>query len=394
MNAIERTLDELSLTSADLLYEKALAMRTGDGVRVNFRAAHRFFLLAALMGHPAARFQLGQMNWRGEGRPKDPVHAAMWMKLASGRPDPRAARHLEMVSADLSRAQLNQAFRLAAQFSHVEQAFRAAHSGGDADGMVKVGEALAQARGVDRDPEMASEWYRRALAARHPRAQTLLGLAYLAGDGVEKHQGEGERLLKLAADQGYADAQFELARRCLAQPSRRTEAIRLLELSGAHGHVHAQRLLGEMCKAGEIVAADAARAPAGRRDLAPHLIRAVEWFGKAAAQDDPDAQFEFAQLHAQGLGTRQDFEKAAQWYLRAAEQGHAKAAFNLGFLFAHGQGVEQDYAKAYQWYRVSERSGHESAKQSAALVGKRLADDERELADWRADSFLNGLALN
>lgn len=394
MNAIERTLDELSLTSADLLFEKALAMRTGDGVRVNFRAAHRFFLLAALMGHFAARFQLGQMNWRGEGRPKDPVHAAMWMKLAGVRPDPRAARQLEMISADLSRAQLNEAFRLAAGFPYVEQAFRAALHGGNADGMVQVGECLARARSVDRDPEMASEWYRRALVVRHPRAQTLLGLAYLAGDGVEKHEGEGERLLKLAAGQGYADAQFELARRFLAQPSRRTEAIRLLELAGAHGHGRAQRLLGDMYKSGEIALPDAARMPAGRRDLAPHLVRALEWFGKAAAQDDPEAQFELGQMHAQGLGTRQDFEKAAHWYLRAAEQGHAKAAFNLGFLHAHGQGVEQDYGKAYQWYRISERSGHESAGQSAVLVGRRLAADERELADWRADSFLNGLALN
>jgi len=98
-------------------------------------------------------------------------------------------------------------------------------------------------------------------------------------------------------------------------------------------------------------------------------------------------------MHAQGLGTVQDFERAAECYQQAAEKGHAKAAFNLGFLFAHGQGVEQDDVRAYQWYRISELSGYKLAKSSAALYLKRLNVKEKEMAEWCAESFLTQISL-
>ena len=48
MKAIEKTLADLPITNADALYERAYALRMGDGVRINLRAAHRLFMLAAL----------------------------------------------------------------------------------------------------------------------------------------------------------------------------------------------------------------------------------------------------------------------------------------------------------------------------------------------------------
>lgn len=387
MNAIERTLDELARTSADTLYDRALAMRQGDGVRVNFRAAHRFFLLASLMGRPAARYQLAQMNLRGEGRPKDTLRAAMWMHLALGRDDPRTARSLKQMIDEMSRAEQKRVFRQAEEFVKAEQEFRRALEGRDPAAMVAIGERLAEGRGVDRDPEMASEWYRRALVFRYAPAQTRLGLAYLKGDGVECHLEEGRRLLRLAAAQDHADAQYHLGESLRQQLSGRAEGVKMLEQAAARGHALAQFRLGELYKEGEILPAGAA---GGRRETAPHLVRARECFEQAAAQGLVDAQFELGQMHAQGQGTKQDFERAAACYLDAANQGHAKAQFNLGFLYAHGQGVEQDYGRAYQWYRISELSGYGLASQSAALALKKLSEEDKEMADWRVDSFVAG----
>ena len=79
MKAIEKTLDDLPNIDADTLYEHAYSLRMGEGVRVNFRAAHRLFMLAALMGKRAAFYQLGLMNMRGEGRPVDRLRAGMWL---------------------------------------------------------------------------------------------------------------------------------------------------------------------------------------------------------------------------------------------------------------------------------------------------------------------------
>ncbi|MFM2107576.1 MAG: hypothetical protein RLZZ513_644, partial [Pseudomonadota bacterium] len=211
MKAIEKTLADLPNTNADALYERAYALRMGDGVRVNLRAAHRLFMLAALKGKRAAFYQLGLMNMRGEGRPVNRLHAAMWLKLGVGRDEPRAARNLEMVATELTRAQVKEAFALAAEFPRAARSFKAAVLENEADALVALGEAFAKGTGVDVDPEMASEWYRRAVVLQHPRAQMLLGLAYLAGSGVKQNATEGMRLLGVAAAQGYADAEYELA---------------------------------------------------------------------------------------------------------------------------------------------------------------------------------------
>jgi hypothetical protein len=392
MKAIEKTLDDLPNIDADTLYERAYALRMGDGVRVNFRAAHRLFMLAALMGERAAFYQLGLMNMRGEGRPINRLRAAMWLKLGVGRDEPRAARNLEMVASELTRAQVKEALALAEKFPHTARAFKAALSGDDADALVAVGEAFAKGLGVDIDPEMASEWYRRALAFRHPRAQMLLGLAYLAGDGVKRQTDEGLRLLNMAAEQGYADAEYELAEILFQRATTHTQAIALFEAAANHGQVRAQFRLGQLCKAGE-VGRSGPRTSTAHRDTVPHLKMACDWFCKAAEQGDVEALFEQGQMHAQGLGTKQDFESAAEYYQQAAEKGHAKAAFNLGFLFAHGQGVEQDDVRAYQWYRISELSGYALGKSSAALYVNRLNETEKELAEWRAESFLTQISL-
>ena len=392
MKAIEKTLDELPGTTADTLYERAYALRMGDGVRINFRAAHRLFMLAALMGKRAAFYQLGLMNMRGEGRPVDRLHAAMWLKLGSGRDEPRAARNFAMVASELTRAEVKQALSMATAFADNARAFKAALRGNDADALVALGEAIAKGHGIDADPEMASEWYRRGLAFRHPRAQMLLGLAYLSGKGVKRQPEEGMRLLNMAAEQGYADAEYQLAEVLFANAPTRSQAVALFEAAAHHGQLRAQFRLGQLCKAGEIGRARA-RSSTAHRDTVPHLKMAFEWFSKAAAQGDVESLFEQGQMYAQGMGTVQDFERAAECYQQAAEQGHAKAAFNLGFLFAHGQGVEQDDVRAYQWYRISDRCGYALAKSSAALSLKRLNQNQKELAEWRAESFLTQITL-
>ncbi len=388
MRAIERTLHELSQSDPDSLYERAQEMRAATTARNFHRAARRFYMLAALLGHADAKYQLGIMNLRGEGRPVDRVRSAMWLKLASGGGDLRSARNLQMVASEMRRADVDRAFALASAFPDAEKALRAAVFANEAEAMVRMGEYVAQGRGVERDPEMASEWYRRAVPAGHARGQLRLGLACLNGTGVARDAAEARRLLELAAAQGQPDAQFALAE--LLQGQAGVSAVRsLYEKAAAQGNPGAQRRLGELYKDGEIAVPDAGRVPAGRRDMAPHLMLAFDWFSKAAQQGESAAQCELGQMYAQGMGTKQDFAKAAHWYRESAAQGYAKAQFNLGCLHAHGQGVIQDDAQAYQWYRLSELGGYAPAKQSAALAARKLGEAAKELADWRIDSAVN-----
>jgi TPR repeat protein len=55
----------------------------------------------------------------------------------------------------------------------VEWWTRAAEAG-DAEAQLRLGDAYATGRGVERDIEAARMWYERALERRHPRARAAL----------------------------------------------------------------------------------------------------------------------------------------------------------------------------------------------------------------------------
>ena len=66
-----------------------------------------------------------------------------------------------------------------------------------------------------RNDSLSRFWYGQAAAGDNPshEAEYRLALIYLQGRGVRKSEGEGLRLLKLAADGGHAEARKELKKR-------------------------------------------------------------------------------------------------------------------------------------------------------------------------------------
>ncbi len=348
--------------------------------------AHRLLTFSALLGNASAKYQLGVMNLRGEGRPKDKLRALMWFKLAVSREEPRAAGNLTMVAESLTPAEIRQGHKMAREFQRAESAFMRARMLQNDDAVVDMAELLMQGTGVDADPELAVAWLQRGIALRHPGAQWLVGLAHAHGRGVPLNREEGMRLLLQAAESGHPGAQYDLAELLLKQggAGNHARAVHWMTAAAQRSHVPAMYRLGMLYREGQ-VSAPAGGPSASRK--APHLLSALAWLGRAAERGHPDAQFELGQMHAQGLGKAQDFEQALHWYLLAAARGHAKAQFNLGFLHSHGQGVDQDYAKAYEWYAISEANGYAVAKQNCDFIAKKLTPEELELAQWRAESF-------
>ena len=385
MLSLQALLDQLPEADAQHWHDEGVNCRMAlNGKPERFTRAHRLLTVSALLGKSSAKYQLGVMNLRGEGRPKDKLRALMWFKLAIARDEPRAAGNLAMVAEDMTQAEIKRGYLMAQAFEPAQSVFLRARSQQSDDAVVDMAERLMQGTGVDPDPEWAVAWLRRGSVLRHPGAQWLVGLAQATGRGMPRNVAEGMRLLQQAADHGHPGAQFDLAELLLKQPgaSQHARAVKYLSSSAQHDYLPAMFRLGMLYRAGE---AGADGRVASRR--APHLATALVWLGRAAERGHVDAQYELGQMYAQGLGTTQDFEQALHWYLLAATQGHAKAQFNLGFLHAHGQGVEQDYVKAYEWYAISDASGYALAKQNLDYIGKKPTPEELELAQWRADSF-------
>jgi uncharacterized protein len=129
-----------------------------------------------------------------------------------------------------------------------------------------------------------------------PKAQNELGVMYYTGEAVSTTD-TGEVLdndpelaagwFFRSAEQGYADAQFNL---------------------------------GLMYANGEGVEVD--------------TLKAVELFKQAAEQGNVDAQNNLAAMYYTGEGIDRDVEKAIAWFEKAAEQGNVEAQANLDAIRA------------------------------------------------------------
>ena len=116
-------------------------------------------------------------------------------------------------------------------------------------------------------------------------AQLNLGAAYDHGKGVERDLEQALYWYQQAAEQGLAEAQFNLA------------------------HLLAESEISE--------------------------VAAAEWMAKAAAQGMLDAQFLMGVIYAEGLGVAQDPQRAREWLQRAIDAGHDDA---LDYLENHMPG--------------------------------------------------------
>ncbi len=84
---------------------------------------------------------------------------------------------------------------------------------------------------------------------------------------------------------------------------------------------------------------------------------AAKWYGKAAEQGNPMAQFSLGHMYENGQGVPQNDEDAVYWYKKSAEQGYIDAQFNLALMYESGNGVQQNCKEAAKWYRKAAKCG-------------------------------------
>jgi len=93
------------------------------------------------------------------------------------------------------------------------------------------------------------------------------------------------------------------------------------------------------------------------------LAEAFKWYEQAANQGQADAQYRLGKACAFGLHVPQDYQQALTWYQKAAEQGQVEAQYALGMSYAYGIEVDEDLKAAAQWYKKAADQGHEKAKE-------------------------------
>ncbi len=206
-----------------------------------------------------------------------------------------------------------------------------------------------------------------------PAAQNGLGNCYLGGKGVEKNLNKAADWYTYAAEQGNANAQYNLGLFFYLKTAENDdEFIKWFTKAANQGHAKAQYSLGVCYEYGYGVRIDLAKATelytlAAERGVKraqcnlgvcyiygngveKSITKAVEWFKKAATQGDTKAQCNLGICYKNGYGVIKDLNKALEWLSKAAEQDDSCALNKLGYCYEFGIGVQPDLSKAKKLY--------------------------------------------
>jgi localization factor PodJL len=157
--------------------------------------------------------------------------------------------------------------------------------------------------------------------------------------------------LEAGAQRGDGKAQYLLSKR-YAQGSgvarNPAKALEWLRKSAQSGFPPAQYHLGTMSeRGGDGVTRDP--------------VQARVWYEKAALNGNRKAMHNLAVLHAEGVGTPQNFQEAAKWFQRGAEYGLTDSQYNLGILYERGMGIAANRTEAAKWFAIAAAQGDADA---------------------------------
>ncbi len=194
------------------------------------------------------------------------------------------------------------------------------------------------------------------------QAQYELALRYLEGDGVERSAEKAAHWFEKAAEQGNAEAQFELGMSLASTADTFEKGKFWLVKAGESGHLRAQKMLAGILLglAGDTRSDDEV--------VESWLQQAAYWLEQAANQGDKSAQYILGDSYAQGVGVAQSEEKAALWFRASAEQGHAGAQLELALMYTKGEGVKQSDELAVRWYQKAAKGGDVRAQNMVAMM--------------------------
>ena len=103
---------------------------------------------------------------------------------------------------------------------------------------------------------------------------------------------------------------------------------------------------------------------------------AVQWFRKAAEQNDAPAQAALGVRYAKGQGVAKNKAEAVKWYRKAAEQNLADAQYILGVCYDSGEGVAKDEIEAYKWWLLAAGHGNDDAKYNMTIVENKMTREQ------------------
>ncbi|WP_298867396.1 PDZ domain-containing protein [uncultured Gimesia sp.] len=205
---------------------------------------------------------------------------------------------------------------------------------------------------VKRDMKQAVKWITKAAEGGNHESQSQMAWLYNRGEGVEvevDHE-RGFQFAKSSAEGGYPAGQAELGR-CYyfgwGTDKDSKLAVQWWQRAADQNDARAMFNLGRAFEQGY--------------GVDKSLTQAFHWWKKSAESGYPMAQTQVGLCYQRSIGTKQDFALARSWYEKGAANGFPEAMNSLGVIHQYGLGVPRDYPEAIEWYEKAAAKNNTNA---------------------------------
>ena len=338
----------------DGIIHMADAQFNGTGTKQNKNAAGKAYERAAKRGSPYGIFMQGQCHEEGFGVEKNLTSAyacylkAMQKKWA-GADD--AAKRIEEPAKywddafknKNAKAQYNLAMcykrdNCGVQKNDMEafKLLRMSADQNDASALFEISKCYAAGLGTAKNDGEMNKAVMRAAELGHMQAQFFVGELYQIGRSVERNLTSAHEYFEKSAKSG-----------CVEGPMRAKMIAKIAkQWAPAHqGNAEAQYELGVCYRDGV--------------EIAKNSAKAKEWFEKAVAQNNHNAEYALAAENARAAKDGGDEIKkdVIELLKKAVAANHVQAKTLLGKFLYRGKGVDEDYERAVKLWEEAMQSG-------------------------------------
>jgi TPR repeat protein len=189
-------------------------------------------------------------------------------------------------------------------------------------------------------------WLKRSAEGGFPRAIVRLGVCYAVGDGVEKDMDMATELFMKAVEQGYTWAMINLGYMYKEGGAKINpeKALKWFNAAVDAGDPEGYMELGVLYNEGKIVERDTEKASV--------------YYQKAVDGGYVNANNNLGTLYLNGDGVEENVDKAIDCFIEASEEGNVNAPRNLGIIYSDDKYGRKDSSKAAEWYEIAAERGN------------------------------------
>ena len=344
--------------------------------------------------------RIGNMYLSGKGTEQNIEKAIEWFEKAAEQNNPDALYQLGYIYGAEAYSVLNEEKSNEYYSRALAEYINAEKDNANANAECRIGRMYVNGMGTEANGAEGVRWLEKSALNNNSDAAYQLYKLYSEGELIESDHERAVQFLEISARLDNPYAQYAFGKLKLDDGDVK-ESIKWLEQASDKNMPYASYKLGTVYASDEYGQLDEEKSQKfyskalsdfetvyqeNPDDLTAYQIagmylsgkgteqnieKAIEWFEKAAEQNNPDALYQLGYIYRNENYGVSDMERSNEFFKLAYERmlnhfadcPNGDTAYQIGTLFHYGLGVECDIDKAIEWYKKSLELGNQKAQQ-------------------------------